>query len=66
MLAAAACQAEETSPRLGILHRVFPVRVMFRHDRPHKLGDRTGPNADKETGAMRAVVGRRLRDVDVG
>jgi hypothetical protein len=52
--------------RLWILHRVFPLRVMRRHDRPHSLGHTTGPSAIKETGAMRTVVGRRLRDMDVG
>jgi hypothetical protein len=52
--------------RLWILHRVFPLRVMRRHDRLHSLGHRTGPSAMKETEAMRTVVGRRLRDMGVG
>jgi hypothetical protein len=47
-------------------HRVFPLRVMSRHGPLHRLGQMTGPTTTKETGGMRTVVGRRLRDVDVG
>jgi hypothetical protein len=55
-----------TSPSFGYSTGVFHLRVMSRHARPHRLGPMTGPTAIKETGAMRTVVGRRLRDVDGG